>query len=140
MRKEQGKTVNEKMSIWVWYSDAPHGGYLFEGNPNRGAPPFHLGGIENLLCGELLVWEYTRKGLEMDTDVAWWNRDCPKFKVYPKCVTVEIRRQEKDNKKGSPVPKEPKIHGYTIPEYVNLIEKAHKASKKSTLVFKEKEA
>ena len=138
MNNEQGKTMSEKKSIWVWYSDAPYGGYLFEGNPNRCAPPFHLGGIENLLCGELLVWEYTRKGLEMDTDIAWWNRACPKFKVHPKCVTVEIRRQENDYKKGFLVPKGKTVmtKGMSVPEYMNVVRKARAATKKSTLVFK----
>lgn len=32
--------------------------------------------------------------------------------------------------------KEPRIHGYTIPEYVKLIERAHEATKNSKLVFK----
>ena len=80
-----------KMSIWVWYSDAPHGGFLFEGNPNRGMPPFHIGGIENLLCGELLVWERTRKALEMDTDILWWNERFQSIRVKPKSIMVEMR-------------------------------------------------
>ena len=91
---------NEKMSIWVWYSDAPHGGYLFEGNPNRDMPPFHIGEILNLLCGEKIVWEHTRKVLEMNMDIAWWNERFPFMRVKPKSIMVEMRPYYRPRKKG----------------------------------------
>lgn len=80
-----------KRSVWAWYCDAPQGGYLFHGNPNRGLPQFHLGDIGNILCGEHLVWEYTRKMLEMDTHVLEWNKWFPGHRVKPKLITLEIR-------------------------------------------------
>ena len=80
-----------KMSVWAWYCDAPHGGYLFHGNPNVGTPPFHLGGIENIVCGEQLVWEHRRGTLEMNISVLSWNEQFPKFRVKPKLITIEMR-------------------------------------------------
>ena len=43
---------------------------------------------------------------------------------------------KKEPKKKKPDKKESLIHGYTVPEYIQLIEKAHEASKNSKLVFK----
>lgn len=80
-----------KMSVWAWHCDAPHGGYLFHGNPNPGLPPFHLGGIEDILCGRHLVREYTRKVLEMDVRILEWNKRFPHLRVRPKLVTIEMR-------------------------------------------------
>lgn len=80
-----------KMSVWVWHCNAPQGGYLFYGNPNVGLPPFHLGGIENMVYGEQLVWEHRRGTLEMNISVLNWNEQCPKFRVKPKLITVEMR-------------------------------------------------
>ena len=80
-----------KQSLWVWYSDAPHGGYLFQGNPNREYPSFHLGRIDNIINGERLVCAGTKKVLEMDFRVAEWNHRFPQFKVKPVSVMVEIR-------------------------------------------------
>ena len=80
-----------KMSVWVWYSDAPHGGYLFQGNPNPGMPPFHLGSLENLLCGGRLVWQHTRRALEMDMRIMEWNHHPRTMLVRPKLITVELR-------------------------------------------------
>lgn len=79
-----------KMSVWAWHCDAPQGGYLFYGNPNRGLPSFHFGGIENIMCGERLVWEHTRKALEMDARILEWNEWFPGYRVKPKLVTVEM--------------------------------------------------
>ena len=42
----------------------------------------------------------------------------------------ELKKKKSDGKK------EPLIHGYTVPEYIKLIEKAHEATKNSKLVFK----
>lgn len=81
----------DKISVWVWHSDAPHGGYLFHGNPNPGIPQFHLGNLENLLCGEWLVWERTRRALEMDMSIAEWNHHPRTMKVRPKLITIELR-------------------------------------------------
>ena len=95
--------MKDKMSIWVWYSDAPYSGYLFHGNPNHGVPPYHFGGIENLLFGDRLVWAHTRKVLEMDAGIMWWNERFPKQRVKPKSVMVEIRPYYKRIKKESEV-------------------------------------
>lgn len=83
--------MRNKMSIWVWHCDAQPDSYLFKGNPNIGIPPYHLGGVEHLLCGEQLVWEYTKHTLEMDVDIIWWNKRFPKQRVKPKSIMVEIR-------------------------------------------------
>lgn len=83
--------MSETMSVWVWHSDAPHGGYLFHGNPNSGMPPFHFGSLENLLCGEWLVWEHTRRALEMDIRVIEWNNHPRTMRVQPKLITIELR-------------------------------------------------
>ena len=77
-------------TVWVWYCKSPHGGYLFHGNRNSGMPPFHLGCLDNLIYGERLVWERTRKVLEMNVDVRWWNQQVPYYRVEPKLVTIEI--------------------------------------------------
>lgn len=79
-----------KMSVWAWHCDAPQGGYLFHGNPNRGIPSFHFGGIENILCGEHLIWEHTRKALEMDVRILEWNERFSGLRVKPKIITVEM--------------------------------------------------
>ena len=86
-----------KRAIWVWHSDAPHGGMLFRGNPNppEKTPPYHFGDIENLLAGEELVCADTRRELEMESGVAEWNRRFKQFKVKPVCVIVEIHRHHK---------------------------------------------
>lgn len=91
---------SDKMSIWAWYSDAPHGGYLFKGNPSCGLPPFHFGGIENLIYGEKLVWEHTRNVLEMNMDIVWWNERFPFMRVKPKSIMVEMRPYYRPRKKG----------------------------------------
>ena len=80
-----------KMSVWAWHCDSPQGGYLFYSNPNRGLPPFHFGGIENIMCGEHLIWEYTRKVLEMDARILEWNECFPGYRVKPKLITIEMR-------------------------------------------------
>ena len=81
----------EKLTIWAWYSDAPHGGYLFFGNPNPDMPPYHLGGLENLVCGEWLVWAHTRHTLEMDLRIEEWNHHPRTMKVRPRLITIELR-------------------------------------------------
>lgn len=96
------KDGTEKRSAWVWFSDKPHGGYLFRGNPNPPGtiPPYHVGGIENMVCGEELVAAETRKVLEMEMGVTEWNHRMPYFAVKPKCVMIEIRPYYKRKKKG----------------------------------------
>lgn len=83
--------IRQIISVWAWHCDASHGGYLFDGNPNHELPPFHLGDIENILCGENLTWANTRKVLEMNADVLWWNQRFPRHRVKPQLVTIEIR-------------------------------------------------
>lgn len=80
-----------KMSVWAWHCNAPQGGYLFYGNTHRGLPPFHFGGIENIMCGEHLVSEHTRKMLEKDAYILQWNAWFPGYRVKPKLITIEMR-------------------------------------------------
>ena len=82
-----------KRSIWALYCDKPHGGYLFHGNPNPPdrVPQFHLGSVENLICGESLVCAKNRKTLEMDMRIIEWNSHFPMFRVKPKSIMLEIR-------------------------------------------------
>ena len=95
--------MKDKMSIWVLVSEAAHGGCLFYGNPNHGCPPYHLGDIENILFGERLVWEHTRKAVEMDAGILWWNERFPNQRVKAKSVMVEIRPFYKRNPKKDEV-------------------------------------
>lgn len=81
----------QKMSVWAWHCDAPQCGYLFHGNPNCEMPSYHFGSLENLICGEWLVWERTRKALEMDTRILEWNEWFPGYRVKPKLITIEMR-------------------------------------------------
>ena len=93
--------MKDKISIWVWFCDAPHGGYLFHGNPNPLQPPYHLGDIENMIYGERIVFQQTRRVLEMDTDIIWWNDMYPQFKVKPRNIMVytkPIYRQQANGK------------------------------------------
>ena len=53
-----------------------------------------------------------------------------------KVQTTTIRDYSGNSKKKKPDKKEPLIHGYTVNEYVQLMEKAHEATKNSKLVFK----
>ncbi len=56
-----------------------------------------------------------------------------------KVQTTTIRDYSGNKKKSvkkSDSKEEPRIHGYTVPEYIKLIEKAHEATKHSKLVFK----
>lgn len=87
----RGREMMCKMSVWAWHCDAPQGGYLFRGNPNRGLPPFHFGSIENILGGEHLLWEHTRKALEMDVRILEWNARFPEHRVKPRLITIEMR-------------------------------------------------
>lgn len=93
--------MKDKMSIWAWHSDATHGGYLFHGNPNPDTPPLHFGGIINIVHGERLVSAETRKALEMDTGIIWWNEHFPQFRVKPKSVMLEIRPYYKRKEGGN---------------------------------------
>lgn len=80
-----------KRSIWVWYCESTHGGFLFRGNPNPKIPAYHLGDVGNLICGEVLVCAETKSALELEFDVAEWNMRFPQFRVKPKSVMVEMR-------------------------------------------------
>jgi len=86
--------IGQKMSVWAWRCDVWDGEYLFGGNPNHNLPPFHLGGIINILYGENLIWEPTRKRLEMNADVTWWNHLFPNYRVNPQLVTIEMRQAD----------------------------------------------
>ena len=93
--------MKEKMAIWVWHCDSTHGGFLFIGNPNMGLPQFHLGGILNMLCGERIVWEPTRKALEMNADILFWNERFPDHKVKPKQIMVDMKPYYYKRKEGN---------------------------------------
>ena len=74
----------------VWVYECQPERWLFRGNPNtavrKDVPPFHLGGLYELINGHELVYAETRKGLEMEIAVAEWNLFFPQFKVKPKCI------------------------------------------------------
>lgn len=93
-----------KRSIWVWYCDRTHGGFLFRGNPNPKTPTYHLGDVGNLICGEVLVFAETRRELELEFNVAEWNVRFPQYRVKPKSIMVEIRpyriRKKNEGKRG----------------------------------------
>ena len=105
------KDTTEKRSMWVWFCEKTHGGYLFRGNPNITSgnarwidiPPYHIGGIDNIINGETLVCAETKKALEMEAGVMEWNLYFPQFSVKPKCVMIEVRPYYKrqKNKGGS---------------------------------------
>lgn len=90
-----------KRSVWALYCDKPHGGYLFHAgtNPHNGVPHFHLGSVENLICGETLVCAENRKTIEMDMRIIEWNSRFPDFKVKPRSIMLEIRPYYKPVKK-----------------------------------------
>ena len=94
--------MKDKMAIWVWFCDAPHGGYLFHGNPHplQNLPPYHLGDIENMIYGERIVCQQTRRVLEMDADIIWWNNRFPQFKVKPKNIMVYTKTIYRQQAKG----------------------------------------
>ena len=48
----------------------------------------------------------------------------------------ELKEPKEPEKEKSCGKKEPKINGLTIPEYIEVMERAHEATKNSTLVFK----
>lgn len=91
-----------KRSIWVWYCDQTHGGFLFRGNPNpqENTPPYHLGGICNLVNGETIVYAGTLAALKMESGITEWNIRFPQFRVKPKSIMVEIRPYYKRKNKG----------------------------------------
>jgi hypothetical protein len=80
--------MDDSVTIWVLYSDAPHGGYLFYGNPNPDIPSFHFGDLEGLLYGKRLVWENTKKSLKEHNIEEKWNHMFPLQKVVPKRITL----------------------------------------------------
>lgn len=83
----------DKTTILVWHCDKPKGrcGYLFHGNPNKGLPPYHFGGIGNLMFGECIVYGLTRCGLMVCNPMREWNRKFPQFRVKPRRITIEMR-------------------------------------------------
>lgn len=86
-------------------------------------------------------WSNLTHGQELGLDEAncFMDKEIEKHPSdWLKLIKVQATsiRDYTGNKKKSSSKNEPKIHGYTIPEYVKLIEKAHEATKNSTLVFK----
>ena len=94
--------MKDKRSIWTWYCDSPQGGFLFRGNPNPPdrTPPYHLGGIRNLINGEVLVCAETVAALKLEFGVDEWNLRFPQFRVKPKSVMIEIRPYYAKKKEG----------------------------------------
>jgi hypothetical protein len=60
--------------------------------------------VENLICGEVLVFAETRSALELEFDVAEWNMRFPQYRVKPKSVMIEMRpcciRKKNEGKRG----------------------------------------
>ena len=86
----------------------------------------------NLTHGQELSWD--EANCFMDKEIEKHPSDWLKLvKVETTTIrdyTGNSKKEKSDNKK------EPKINGLTIPEYVKVMERAHEATKKSTLVFK----
>lgn len=85
----------------------------------------------DLTSGQELGWDEANRFMEkeMEKHPSDWLK-------LVKVETTTIRDYTGNNKKKKPDKKEPLIHGYTVPEYIKLIEKAHEATKNSKLVFK----
>lgn len=87
------------MTIWVWATKS--GELLFYGNPNPNMPKYHLGDISDLINLCPLVFEYSRRGLELFKKPVGWNKaqaKYPEFKVYPKKITISITDFKKEMK------------------------------------------
>jgi hypothetical protein len=88
----------------------------------------------NLTHGQELSWD--EANCFMEKEIEKHPSDWLKL-IKVQATTI---RDYSGNKKKKSVKKsdskEPLIHGYTVPEYIKLIEKAHEATKNSTLVFK----
>lgn len=59
---------------------------------------------------------------------------CSRKQVSAEACSRTANRRGLARHKGKQ--KEPRIHGMTINQYLRLMDKAHRATKKSTLVFK----
>ena len=88
-------------------------------------------------------WTHLTVGMELGRDEAFElvDRERKKFpnawfRVLKVQVTTDWESLGDSQEKEGNKKKEPLIHGYTVPEYIQLIEKAHEASKNSKLVFK----
>ena len=91
--------------LWVWRSDAQHGGYLFRGNPNPGCPPYSMGDINDIIYGRRLVCAETIRALcDLDKDgIHEWNNHFPKWRVEPVRIQISIRQYDKKPKRrGEP--------------------------------------
>ena len=85
----------------------------------------------DLTSGQELGWDEANRFMEqeMEKHPSDWLK-------LVKVETTTIRDYTGKKKKSGKKEWEPLIHGYTVPEYIQLIEKAHEASKNSKLVFK----
>lgn len=89
--KRKRGAVNDRFTIWVWATKS--GEVLFFGNPNLNMPIYHLGGISDLIHHYVLVFEYTKRGLELFKKPVGWNKvqaKYPELKVYPKKITITM--------------------------------------------------
>jgi len=86
----------------------------------------------NLTHGQELGWDEANRFMDKEIE----NHPSDLLKLL-KVQTTTIRDYTGNSKKKKfDDKKEPLIHGYTIPDYIKLMEKAHEASKNSKLVFK----
>ena len=87
----------------------------------------------NLTHGQELSWDEANRFMDKEIEKHpsdWLNL----IKVQSTTIRDYTGNKKESVKKSDS--KEPRIHGYTIPEYIQLIEKSHEATKNSTLVFK----
>ena len=84
-----------------------------------------------LASGQELGWDEANRFMEqeMEKHPSDWLK-------LVKVQATTIRAYSGNSKKKTSDKKQPLIHGYTVNEYVQLMEKAHEATKNSKLVFK----
>ena len=84
----------------------------------------------NLTHGQELGWDEANSFMEKEIE----KHPSDWLKLIK--VQATTIRDYTGNKKKSNAKREPKINGLTIPEYIEVMERAHEATKHSTLVFK----
>lgn len=87
----------------------------------------------DLTSGQELGWDEANRFMEQEMEKH--PSDWLKLIKVQSTTIRDYKGNKKKSVKKSDI-KEPRIHGYTIPEYIKLIERAHEATKNSKLVFK----
>lgn len=108
MKKHGLEPINEKYAIWVLATE--DGSFLFHGNPNPNFPPYHIGGLHEMVNGQALVYEHTKNGILIDGVGKLFNiseRVSKRHHVRPRRVMLEVRDyantpRTKKQKKGAP--------------------------------------